>query len=295
MNVLSEETKHRVANEIRSYTEEDIERDFANLRELAPRAQTVSASVRTGNKTVDYFTFFERLNTVGKEGISFFEFYADRRKYMNRPSVQRLRAMEDKKNDSENWYEIFRLYFGSINIFRPLTAMEFYARYKPRCVLDPTMGWGGRLIGACAMDVPKYIGIDLNKQLRQPYRLMTRFLQQHSSTDIELHFQNALTFDYRRITYDMVLTSPPYYNIEIYRGVKVYPDKDKWDEKFYRPLFAALFAGLQKRGHLCLNVPPELYERVLLPMFGRPTHRHPLRRARSRSAEYDEFIYVWQK
>jgi len=292
--LLTDTQKHKVANDIRSYTVEEITRDFENLRAVGKNAAKMSPETRIGNKTVDFFSFYERLNTIGSEGISFFDFYANRRKYANRPSVQRLRQM-DAKNDAENWYEIFRLYFGSINIFRPLVAMEIYARYFPTCVLDPTMGWGGRLIGACAMDIPKYIGIELNANLRAPYREMKRFLKAHSSTEIELHFQNALRFDYKKVEYDMVLTSPPYYDVEIYNGVKTYKDKEEWKAKFYIPLFTAVFQGLTRGGHMCINVPDEIYNDVLIPLFGRAKSRHLLRRGRSRSSEYDEYIYVWHK
>ena len=137
--MLTESQKQKISDDIRSYSLEEITRDFENLQRVGTNAAKISPASRIGNKTVDYFTFVERLNTVGSEGISFFDFYANRRKYANRPSVQRLRQL-DAKNDAENWYEIFRLYFGSINIFRPLVAMEIYARYKPTCVLDPTMG-----------------------------------------------------------------------------------------------------------------------------------------------------------
>ena len=46
--------------------------------------------------------------------------------------------------------------------------MEIYHLFNPHTVLDPTMGWGGRLVGACVLDVPKYIGIDLiSKQVKR--------------------------------------------------------------------------------------------------------------------------------
>ncbi len=291
---LTERVKHQVADDIRSYTLAEITRDFQQLQAIGVHAHKTNPGVRTGNKTVDYFTFYERLHTVGKEGVSFFDFYRNRHEYAKRASVQRLRQL-DAKNDAENWYEIFRLYFGSINIFRPLVAMEIYAKYKPTCVLDPTMGWGGRLIGACALNVPKYIGIELNEHLRAPYRDMKRFLSPLCDTQIELHFQNALRFNYQSVTYDMVLTSPPYYNLEIYNGVPTYTDEADWNERFYKPLFTAVYAGLKRGGHLCINVPDVIYHTVMVPLLGRATRRHMLRRSRTKSTAYEEYVFVWEK
>jgi hypothetical protein len=157
------------------------------------------------------------------------------------------------------------------------------------------MGWGGRLVGACALDVPKYIGIDSNKNLERPYSLMKSFLTKHSSTDIDLRFQDALAVDYSTLTYDMVLTSPPYYNIEIY-GNQKQQSRDEWDEKFYKPIFKSTFQYLQPGGHYCLNVPKDVYEHIALSMFGKPFAMIPLPKAkRSQSETYKEYIYVWRK
>ena len=57
--------------------------------------------------------------------------------------------------------------------------MQIYNMYKPQSVLDFTMGWGGRLIGACAYNVPMYIGIDANKNLIEPYKKMIDDLATH--------------------------------------------------------------------------------------------------------------------
>jgi DNA modification methylase len=79
------------------------------------------------------------------------------------------------------------------------------------------MGWGGRLVGACIAGVPKYIGIDTNRNLEAPYKNMCEQLKKLSPcTDAQLLFVDALTVDYSAFEYDMVFTSPPYYNKEIY-------------------------------------------------------------------------------
>ena len=98
--------------------------------------------------------------------------------------------------------------------------MELYSRFKPKSVLDFTMGWGGRLVGACALDVPNYIGIDSNKQLKEPYQRMVKLLNKlGTNTKINLMFKDALKVDYSKLDYDCVLTSPPYYNVEVYEGM----------------------------------------------------------------------------
>jgi len=211
-------------------------------------------------------------------------------------------------NDIRVWKYIFNLYFSSITIFRPVMAMEVYCRFRPRiAVLDPTMGWGGRLVGACALDLPKYIGIDANPNLDPLYKKMCVFLQPRSSTKIELFFQDALTMDYSKFKYDMVFTSPPYYNIEIYRknngrksgkiqekDIEVQKTKEEWNETFYKPLFERTWAAMQSPGYYILNVPQEVYESSCISILGKSQKKIELKKQK-RANGYIEYIYVWIK
>jgi 16S rRNA G966 N2-methylase RsmD len=270
-----------------------------NIKEIKP-------SSRIGNKFVDYFTFLERLETTGKSGKTFFEYYEERNKLIRKPYIKRLFDYFGKNtNVYKKWYGIFNLYQSSISIFKPVLAMEIYNKFKPHTVLDPTMGWGGRLVGACALDVPNYIGIDLNKSLKEPYEEMEDKLKElGTKTNIKLMFQDALKTDYSKLKYDMVFTSPPYYNIEIYKGTKK-QTKEDWDNNFYFPLFEKTYKYLQKGGKYILNVPQEVYERVCIPLLGKADILFPLKKIERGAStsktgnkiniNYKEYIYIWNK
>ena len=73
---------------------------------------------------------------------------------------------------------------------------------------------------------------------------MVKTLKPLTETKIELIFKDALKVDYSKIDYDLVLTSPPYYNTEIYKGTKKM-DKENWNNNFYKPLFTKTFANLK--------------------------------------------------
>ena len=309
---LSLVQKKQIANQIRSYTHDEIVTDYQRLCDIGTSAKEKSNKNRVGNKVVDSFTFFERLNTVGKKGMNFYQLWMHRHAFKNKPYVRGfLRFSRDKvgeSNETKMWYNLYRFYFSSINLFRPLVAMEYYTRYKPTCVLDFTMGWGGRLVGACALDVPKYIGIDQNKHLEIPYRDMSQFLRdQGTKTEMDLRFTDSLNVDYSKLDYDMVFTSPPYYNIEIYGGnVKpMYATKEEWDEQFYRPLFSETYKHMKRGGHYCLNIPNDVYERVCVPLFGKAhtkfilkkmdkgTKKNKRQNATQKKQVYQEYVYIW--
>ena len=155
------------------------------------------------------------------------------------------------------------------------------------------MGWGGRLMAAVANGVDRYIGCDSNVELKGPYQEMVANLGEHE-TKIDLFFQDALTLDYGNLpAYDMVLTSPPYYNTERYPGQ---PDRSKaeWNT-FYRNLIEKTYGHMMVGGHYCMNVSQAIYRDEFVPVLGESDYQVPMnkhQRSQSRSTEY---IYVWRK
>ena len=288
------EQKERIVKQL--LNSGDPREDFEKLRN---NDAIVTFSPR-GLDIVNAFTLVERLNTVSKTGISFYDLWRNKAQFKKKPYVAKMIAhyAETKdvgENDIKMWFRIYNLYYGAISVFRPSIAMSVYSRFEPECVLDFTMGWGGRLVGACALDVPRYIGVDSNKNLREPYRKMVSFLKPMTKTAVTLFFKDANMIDYTALDYDMVLTSPPYFNIERYAN-QPNRSKEAWIGEFYEPLFTKTFAGMKRGGHYCLNIPDEIYRAVALPLFGRPSHRIEMPKyKRKQSEEYKEFIYVWRK
>jgi len=271
--------------------------DFKSLQKID--CNNAKLSIRNGVNFVDFFTMKHRLETRGKEGITFYELWDQRAHYKTKKYVKNIIDFYKRtgiiKTELRVFLRIYNLYFGAVNIFKPIVAMDIYCRYKPQSVLDMTMGWGGRLVGACALNVPRYTGIDLNIKLEKSYDEMVTILKQHSTTEITLHFKNALDVDYSKIDYDLVLTSPPYYNTEQYEGQKVM-ENEKWNRDFYTPLFEKTWKHLKKGGHYCLNVPVEVYEQTAIQVMGKANEVLPMTKSKRKADEkYKEYIYVWTK
>ena len=296
-NTYTKKQKMRIADQVYDITDKEVEQDYANLVEIGCEYHKVLS--QTGNKVVNKYTSIERLNTAGVKGYSFYDVWFNKNKLKNEKYVKSLVTFY--KNSYPGYpnikvmFRLSNLYFSAVSIFKPLIAMEIYCRYKPRHVLDFTMGWGGRLVGACALNVPKYTGIDYNQNLKTPYKKLSKFLKKHSTTDINLYFQDALSVDYSKLNYDLVLTSPPYYNIETYGSNKTKSQED-WDKNFYIPIFEKTYEHLAKGGHYCINIPEEVYENVALKVLGKPTEKIALAKSKRSTTEiYKEYIYVWKK
>jgi hypothetical protein len=302
----SQKEKEAIVQQINPMSLEQCEKSFEKLRNLKCKgAIAASAGIQIGNDVVDKFTLIERLNTKGHVGIDFYTFWYNRTYFSKLGYVKKMLDYYRSRDIVEirKWKYIFNLYFSSISIFRPVMSMEVYCKYPPKiAVLDPTMGWGGRLIGACALNLPKYIGIDSNQYLKEPYRRMMDFVADKTETKIEVFFQDALTIDYSKLEYDMVFTSPPYYNIEVYRTKNNLDssknEKEKWNTEFYKPLFQKTWENMQTPGYYCLNIPSEIYDECCIPILGKYTRKIALKkqtRKKSAANNYSEYIYIWEK
>ena len=297
-NTYSRRQRAAIADIIKPLSDADALVDFNNLRAFERPNAGLS---RVGNKVVDRFTYHERLNTVGNKGINFYDLLFNREMFLEKRYVQNAIAFCERDDArlqpiEKTWIRVMTMYFGSVNIFRPLIAAKLYDLFAPTCVLDPTMGWGGRLVGAMVRDVPRYIGIDSNTNLRAPYKKLLKLLKPQSKTKAALRFEDALGVDYTKLKYDMVLTSPPYFHIEKYGDAddSLYTTKDEWYNLFYKPLFRRTFDSMQIGGYYCLNVPEEIYANACAPLFG-AAHAVISFEKKPRPNNYKENVYVWRK
>ena len=320
-NNNEEENKKFIVNKIKPIGEIDAEIDFETLRTtvstalLSKNDDTASGSgiefkERVGNNIVDFFTFQERLETRGKYNVTFYDFVKNIEEFKKKKFIQNMltyystvKNARGLKNEYIVMKEVYNICISAINIFRPLMAVEVYAKYKPSVVLDPCAGWGGRAVGAAVCENVRYFGIDVNKSLQIPYQNMCAFLNSRCksttslSPRIHMTIADAVTYDYSQIQprYDMVFTSPPYYFIEKYNHNKTYDNsKDEMDEQFYAPLFSQTYLHLLPGGCMALNVNREIYERVCVRLFG-PAHQTMNCKKSKRQNDYREMIYIWTK
>ena len=277
------EIKSISAEKARTSYQKMCEFDLANL----------TPETKIGNDFIDYFTFDARLNTKAKRmGFSFWEFM-NNHEYLNRHGVLKLIEFYGGDTSLKTMYKIYKYQFGTIGLFRPIRAREVLSIHQDQItsILDPTMGWGCRMTGSASLNIPHYIGIDLNPELREPLTKMSKELMSlGSQTDIKLFFEDSMSIDYSQLVYDCVFTSPPYFNTELYVGTQK-RTKREWIH-WYKTLFSKIFENLKPNGLMILNVPQDMYDTIFLIMFGQPETQIPLLK---RNRGKPEYIYVWRK
>lgn len=95
--------------------------------------------------------------------------------------------------------------------------LEVINKYKPTHIFDPFAGWGERMILSSSLGVT-YEGVDINDKLKDGYDYIVKDM----SLD-NVSFTIGDSLDYvPSINTDMLLTCPPYHDVEVYtdRGLE---------------------------------------------------------------------------
>ena len=286
-----------LAQRIKPTTKEEAIADYEALR--AVPCKKINPRSKVGNIAMDYFFFDLRLQTKAKGGMDFPTFY-QKRDYLRTPSAKRLYDynIAHGKSPIVSAYDVFRLYRGSINAFKPIIAKQLYCRYNPTSILDFSAGWGGRCLGAMSLDID-YTGFDTNTALRKAYKRMVATYPSESKVRIE--FRDSSKVDYSKYDYDFVFTSPPYFQktrpTEEYKNMPTYESREDFNERFFFPVVRNSYAGLKRGGHFALNIPKDMYADIKK-VLGKATKKHTLYitpRYSGQPAVYGEYIYVWRK
>jgi DNA modification methylase len=289
-------TKEDICKELLNVTKEVIIKEWNVIKNLSLKdLNNLNGRSKLGCKILDYYFFINRLETKGNKGINFFDFVENIDKYLEKKYIQNLLSYCEKNNRYKEsiikkYFYCYGLCFGRINAFKITNALEIYHKYKPSKVLDPFCGFGGRLLAAMMLDID-YIGVDLNESLKVGYDKLIEDFSHISNSKIDLCFEDSLTLDYSKIEYDMIFSSPPYFNIEIYENSKK-KSMSEWKD-FYDKIFRELYKNLKSGGTFIININSVIYERILVPLFNDAHEIMELKK--SSKNQYKEFIYIWKK
>ena len=280
----------------------ELQKDLENLRKFEA---TQNKNNFYGNPFLYHFQFKNLLNCRREKGKTIYDIWNDtkERKKLIENTRKRNRG---GRTAAGNVYECFRIKLGSIVMFKSTTAKYLYKKYGASHVLDPTAGWGGRMLGAWALDID-YTGIDTNKELKTAYDGMIDFLNKEQELDNELFetktsqlkmiFMSCLDVDFSQIPYDMVLTSPPYINLEIYEHMEPWQSDELFYNNFFLPLFEKCLKHIKKGGNVCFNISPKMYEDAL--KHGLPecdSEENLLQQlGQQKGKKKQDKIYIWQR
>lgn len=145
---------------------------------------------------------------------------------------------------------------SKVTMYRPLLTKRIVEYFQAKSVLDVCVGWGGRMLGsACIKDV-HYTGIE---PCKQTFEKLQQICSDLSITNVNLIndcAENAITKLPNK--YDLAITSPPYYNLEIYSDEPTqshhYGSYEQWIESFLKPVVFGVLDNLKETGKSAWSV-----------------------------------------
>jgi len=183
-------------------------------------------------------------------------------------------------------YEAHRLCYGSINTFKACQVKNIIDSFGGTHLLDPTAGWGGRLLGAVSSGL-EYTGIDTNINLKEGYEKMINICGGG-----KMIWDSCLNVDFSTIDYDLVLTSPPYINLEKYSNMELFDSNEAYYKNFLIPLIDNLRKHIKRNGKVCINISDYMYKDYIK-YGGTPCKEMEDLNQQMGGKKNKELIYIW--
>jgi hypothetical protein len=280
-------------------TDSELIRDLNNLKKFPA---TTNENSFAGNPFLYHFQFKNLLKCRREDGRTIYDIYNDSNQWDKLIDSARKRN-RGGRTAAGNVYECFRVNSGSVVMFKSTTAKYLYQKYNARSVLDPTAGWGGRMLGAWALGI-EYTGIDTNVEMTNAYDSMIKYLVDSEGSSLfreeskmRMIWDSCLNVNFDDIDYDFVLTSPPYVNLEIYEHMELWDSDRAFYETFFLPLWHKSMDSIRVNGTVCFNISPKMYENAL--RYGLPAchDEEDLKQqlGQQKGRKKQDKIYIWTK
>lgn len=253
----------------KNITTQALRKDLDNLNKFS--ADT-NANNFAGNPFLYHYQFGNLLNCRRADGRNIYDIAQDPAQWAKLIENTRVRN-RGGRTAAGNVFECFRINLGSVVMFKATTAKYLYKKYRAQSVLDPTAGWGGRMLGAWSLGID-YTGIDTNVEMKPAYSDMMAFLAAETGFDnalfevdtgskLNMIWDSCLAVDFSKLDYDFVLTSPPYVNLELYEHMTPWAKDEDFYTNFFIPLHTKCVTHIKPGGHVAFNISPKMYADAL--------------------------------
>jgi len=225
-----------------TYSDADIQKDWALLlkKDATSNAMTISATEVAGMKVLrKHMRHFHAVRNYKGHSVA---------SLWTQPCLEKALRFNRAQHSTPYASEIIRsLSFanglGKVTMYRPIMAKKVVAYLAKQLgvkevrVLDVCAGWGGRMVGAKSVESPSFAGVSpsvaggLRGELVSPlkvhytgidpcvktYDALRAIRDELGLTNVTLINKPAeVALQQPLGAYDIALTSPPYYNLELY-------------------------------------------------------------------------------
>jgi hypothetical protein len=153
---------------------------------------------------------------------------------------------------------------GNVTKYRTITSKAIVQYFGAKRVLDPCTGWGGRMLGTLAAgDDTYYCGCEPDPNTCNGLMniLSDTAIPEEVTRRADIWnepIEKVLPSLENETKFDLVLTSPPYFNLELYtsgeQSTNQYSTWDNWVTKWLKPVILGCLACLKESGTSCWSV-----------------------------------------
>jgi len=235
-----------------NHSDEVLQKNWKQLCDYTSEEDYTASTVITGMKLCEHFfpNFYDIKNTKGN---CFSNLWKDTN------NLEKILRWNRKSHSTPYLSELKRgIYFccglTKNTMFRPHLSKMICDAKEGQYVLDPCAGWGGRMLGAVASG-KTYIGFEPNDETYDNLIQLKDYLNLQNVTIYNDVAENMNKYDFPYV--DIILTSPPYFNLEIYSdkgSENDYDNYESWKEGWLKDVILKSLGHLKKDGWSCWNV-----------------------------------------
>lgn len=236
------------------YTNRQLIDDWTKLKSWSGESNYINSTSRIGMKLCEHFfpNFYEITNNKGNSVKSLW----------NKDNIIKILRWNRKSHSTPYLSELKRgIYFccgmTKNTMYRPQMAKLICDYYKPKVVLDPCAGWGGRMLGVVASGA-NYIAFEPNTKTYNNLQRLIDFLG--IKDKVTIICDDAMNMDnYDISNVDLIITSPPYFDLEVYtneatQSITKHTNYKDWSEYFLLGIIEKCNSKLNIDGVSCWNV-----------------------------------------
>jgi 16S rRNA G966 N2-methylase RsmD len=237
------------------YSSSVLYKDYFNLKKYKSSNNFINSTVTIGNKIMEHF--FPNIYDVKINKTSFSECWKD---------IELLKKVIRWNRNSHSTPYVSELKRGiyfckgltKTTMYRPTLMKLICDKYNVKNVIDPCAGWGGRLLGCCVNENRTYVGFEPNTQTFNNLNNLINFFNINNAIIYNDGCENVYKY-IKNKSFDMVLTSPPYFDLEIYSDENTqsyfkYNSYQEWLNKWLKNIIKKFTLLLDKDGISCWNV-----------------------------------------
>ena len=267
-------------NNLKNYKPEIVEKSYY-IKNVAKHLLRYSGKQLVINSPDNYYDVYDNISDYFIEHVRVDCIRSDQtqsvRQYWNscRDEIvaycMKKYGIVNTHNLRESLYDLI----SECNTFKPSLAVCFIKMFNATTILDISAGWGDRLIGALACNV-NYVGVDpadLHKEYAniidyfRPLIAPPTTTTSATSTNTNTHTPTTPTYTMIKskfeeavipnLPYDMIFSSPPFFDLEKYVGEDqsyMFRTIDQWFEDFLMVSLNKAWNALIPNGHMVLYI-----------------------------------------